>query len=238
MSAVHKAHLENGFAGPLVDAWLLKRVMKGIQRCHGTAVLTARLPITMRILRHLMDARRNSSILKGPDKLLYQAAMLLAFFGSLRRAEFTNGITQGCTSSPADGRLHLFLLSSKTNAFCKGVTSDIGPSVPPYCPVRARVSYPSVTRREGPEQLLFVLSNGQQLTTCVSTILHVTLTIIVYTLYPRDHFWVVVYNCVKHEVATVESEHPEEGVYTLPITITVKHMFSTYIIVKGLDQQK
>ena len=47
---------------------------------------------------------------------------------------------------------------------------------------------------------------------------------IVYTLYPRDLFWVVVYNCVKHEVATVESEHPEEGVYTLPITITVKYM--------------
>ena len=36
----------------------------------------------------------------------------------------------------------------------------------------------------------------------------------------------------------MESEHPEEGVYTLPITITVKHMFSTYIVVKGLDQQK
>ena len=46
------------------------------------------------------------------------------------------------------------------------------------------------------------------------------------------------YNCLKHEVATVESEHPEEGVYTLPITTTVKHMFSTYIVVKGLDQQK
>ena len=61
---------------------------------------------------------------------------------------------------------------------------------------------------------------------------------IVYTLYPRDLFWVVVYNCVKHEVATVESEHPEEGVYTLPITITVKQMLSTYISVKGLDQQK
>ena len=55
---------------------------------------------------------------------------------------------------------------------------------------------------------------------------------IVYTLYPRDLFWVAVYNCVKQEVATVESEHPEESAYTLPITITVKHMFSTYIIVK------
>ena len=137
MSAVHKAHLENGFAGPLVDAWLLKRVMKGIQGCHGTAVLTSRLPITMPILRHLMDAHRHRSFLNGPDKLLYQAPMLLAFFGSLRRAKFTNGIKRGCTSSPADGRLQLFLLSSKTDAFGKGVTSDIGPSVPPYCPVRA-----------------------------------------------------------------------------------------------------
>ena len=164
MSAVHKAHLENGFAGPLVDAWLLNRVMKGIQRCHGTAVLTSRLPIPMPILRHLTDAHRNSSILNGPEKLLYEAAMLLAFFGSLRRAEFTNGITRGCTSSPADGRLHLFLLSSKTDAFGKGVISDIGLSVPPYCLVRAMVSYPFVTRRDGPEQLLFVLSNGQQLT--------------------------------------------------------------------------
>ena len=86
------------------------------------------------------------------------------FFGFLRCAEFTNGITRGCTSSPGDGRLQLFLLSSKTDPFGKGVTSDIGPSVPPYCPVRAIVSYPFVTRREGPEQLLFVLSNRQQLT--------------------------------------------------------------------------
>ena len=83
VSSVRKAHLENGFAGPLVDAWPLKRVMKGIQRCHGTAVPTPCLPITMPILRHLMDARRKSSILNGHDKLLYQAAMLLAFFGLL-----------------------------------------------------------------------------------------------------------------------------------------------------------
>ena len=86
------------------------------------------------------------------------------FFGFLRCAEFTNGTTQGCTSSPGDGRLQLFLLSSKTDPFGKGVTSGIGPSVPPYCPVRAIIIYPFVTRREGPEQLLFVLSNGQQLT--------------------------------------------------------------------------
>ena len=86
------------------------------------------------------------------------------FFGFLRCAEFTNGITRGCTSSPGDGRLQLFLLLSKTDPFGKGVTSDIGPSVPPSCPVRATVSYPFVTRREGPEQLLFVLSNRQQLT--------------------------------------------------------------------------
>ena len=138
--------------------------MKGIQRCHGTAVLTPRLPITMPILRHLIDARRKGCILNGHDKLLYQAAMLLAFFGFLLCAEFTNGITRGCTSSPGDGHLQLFLLSSKTDPFGKGVSSDIGPSVPLYRPVRAMVSYPFVTRREGPEQLLFVLSNGQQLT--------------------------------------------------------------------------
>ena len=86
------------------------------------------------------------------------------FFRFLRCAEFTNGITLGCTSSPGDRRLQLFMLSSKTDAFGKGVTSDIGPSVPPYCPVRTMVSYPFFTRREGPEQLLFVLSNEQQLT--------------------------------------------------------------------------
>ena len=150
VSLVRKAHLENGFAGPLVDACLLKRVIKGIQRCHGTAVLAPRLPITMPILRHLMDARRKSSILNGHDKLLYQAAILLAFFGFLLCAKFTDGITRGCTSSPGDGRLQLFLLSSKTDAFGIDVTSDIDPSLPPYRPVRAMVSYPFVTRHEGP----------------------------------------------------------------------------------------
>ncbi|XP_065185895.1 uncharacterized protein LOC135816693 [Sycon ciliatum] len=53
--AVRNAHLENGFADPLVDVRLQKRVMKGIQLYHGTAVLTPRLPITMPILRHLID---------------------------------------------------------------------------------------------------------------------------------------------------------------------------------------
>ena len=115
-----------------------------------SAVLTPRLPITMPILRHLMDAHRKSSILNGHDKLLYQAAILLAFFGFLLCAKFTDGITRGCTSSPGDERLQLFLLSSKTDAFGIDVTSDIHPSLPQYRPVRAMVSYPCVTRREGP----------------------------------------------------------------------------------------
>ncbi|XP_065186109.1 uncharacterized protein LOC135816932 [Sycon ciliatum] len=118
----------------------------------------------MPILRHLIDACRKSSTLNGHDKLLYQAAMLLVFFGFLRCAEFTNGVTRGCISFPGDGCLQLFLRSSKTGPFGKGVTIDIGPSVPPYFPVHAMVSYLFATRRQGTEQRLFILSNGQQLT--------------------------------------------------------------------------
>ena len=106
-SAVHTAHLENGFARPLADAWLLERVLKGIQRCHGTAVFTPRVPITMPILRHLTDARRKSSILNGHHKLLYQAAMLLLWisFGVLNSLMASQGdvlaplVTDACNFS-------------------------------------------------------------------------------------------------------------------------------------------
>ena len=173
LSAVRNAHLEQGFDDPFEDTWLLGRVMKGIQRCHGTEVIRPRLPITMPILRELIDACRMSHILVNHDKLLYQAAMLLAFFGFLRCAEFTNSLTRDCVQLTG-GNMQVLLRTSKTDPFGKGVTVEVGAATPPYCPVRAMAIYLCATCHESPTQHLFTLSNRQHLTreTFTATIRH------------------------------------------------------------------
>ena len=90
MAAVRNMHLEAGFRDPTMNALLPPRVMQGIKRtATDPAIQRTRLPITIDLLRKLtnqlsLDRRRHQQ-----DKGMLKAAMVLAFFGFLRCAEFT-----------------------------------------------------------------------------------------------------------------------------------------------------
>ena len=168
VQAVRNAQLEHGFDDPTVDSWLPKRVLKGIQRCHGVEIIKPRLPITMPILRKLIDACRQCRHMTEYDRLLYQAALLLAFYGFLRCAEFTSNLAKNCIEFES-GSMRVLLRKSKTDPFGKGVYVDIGSATSPYCPVRAMLAYLSTSRHLSLADPLFVLSSGKPLTRAAVT---------------------------------------------------------------------
>ena len=147
IAAVRNLHLEHGMEDPTAKATLLPRVLKGIKRAHGTAVTKSRLPdVSICCL----------------DRLMLKAALLLAFHGFLRCAEFVANehasfnpkfdATRDSGSVKYRGRqpsLEFHVKRSKTDRFDKGMTIYIGPAATPYCPVTAMVEYLSSRRSEG-----------------------------------------------------------------------------------------
>jgi len=89
ISAVRNWHLESGFPDPCADALLLRRVLRGIARTHGTEVKARRLPITLPLLEQLVRACETTPLLNTPDRSMLRCAMLTAFYGFLRCSEFT-----------------------------------------------------------------------------------------------------------------------------------------------------
>jgi len=179
MSAVRNLHLESGHNDPTVDATLLRRVIKGIDRSHGTAVEKPRLPITFPLLQRLIDACQSCPSLNHHDKLCLQAAMLTLFFGFFRCGELLNGQARRSHSSFVAGVLCIHLPRSKTDPLAKGHTVEIGPSIPPYCAVRAMLAYLATTAALDKSSALFIMANGTPLsrssfTTHVRTLLSIS----------------------------------------------------------------
>lgn len=163
LSAVRNLHLELGFSDPMEEATLLRRVVRGVGRCHGTAVETPRLPITFPLLRRLVDSCLMCPSICNQDRRCLQAAMLTIFFGFLRCGElFDTPTTRGCATFES-GLLNVYLPRSKTDPTGKGTTVQIGPTIPPYCAVRAMLSYLAATSAASLDGPLFVLANGLRL---------------------------------------------------------------------------
>ena len=167
--------MEQGYADPTADSWLLKKVIKGIQRCHGVETVKPRLPITMPILRKLVSVCATSSSVPAHDRQLYRAALLLDFYGFMRCAELTS-LTMNCLKFKS-GNLQVLLKRSKTDQCGRGVYLDIGPAAPPICPVQAMIAYLAVSHNGEPEDPLFMLSTGKPrtrstLTETVRRLLH------------------------------------------------------------------
>ena len=156
---VRNAHIEQGLEDPLIETWLLKRVLKGVQRCHGTETVKPRLPITMPTLRKLVDACDHLPVLPEHDRVLFKSAVLLAFFGFLRCSEFTEGLTRECIRFES-GSMTILLKRSKTDQFGKGVHIVIGPAGRPYCPVYAMLRYLAMIGSRNASTPLYVLARA------------------------------------------------------------------------------
>ena len=89
IASVRRWRLEVGHTDRVHDVWLFRTVLQGIDGSGGSRCSRPRLPISMAGLRLFIDAYRSNTTLDIQDKLLYQAAMLWAFFGFLRCGEFT-----------------------------------------------------------------------------------------------------------------------------------------------------
>ena len=151
LAAVRHMHAEFGLPDPTADADLLPRVLRGIKRSIGCAGdhRRTRLPITFAVLRRIADAISQSQHLHQ-DKLMLKAAVLLAFFGFLRCAEFTSPptgfdpsahATKGDITWTPGGPLLFRIKQSKTDPFRNGHTVTIGRAEAPYCPVTAVLAY-------------------------------------------------------------------------------------------------
>ena len=113
---------------------------------------------------------------------MFRAAVLLAFHGFLRCAEFTSGehtafdpqfdaSRDSVDVTYTDGQpvLQFRVKRSKTDPFAKGMTIYIGRAALPYCPVTAMVEY-LATAAPPNDRPLFCLASGTPLTHgCLTT---------------------------------------------------------------------
>lgn len=117
LNVIRILHLENGYDNPLQDDFVLKSVLKGIQRVKGVSV-KRKLPLTLEILESfcsVLDLGRSQD-------LTFWSACLVAFFGMLRKSSlFSREAPEGhmCLSncSLCSWGLQISLLYSKTVQF-------------------------------------------------------------------------------------------------------------------------
>lgn len=81
LNVVRILHLENGMQNPVQDDYILKSVIKGIERVKGNFV-RRKLPITVDILKAFLTVLD----LKNSQNLTFWAASLVAFFGMMRKS--------------------------------------------------------------------------------------------------------------------------------------------------------
>lgn len=146
------------------------------QKAHGTAVTRSRLPITGSLICKLIDQLLVETSLSLPDRRMLQAAVLLAFHGFLRCAEFVapehtrfdpkfdaardSVSVRYYNSEPV---LVFHVKRSKTDPYAKGMAIYIGKAPPPYCPIAAMVEYLTQAKLADSDPL-FRLASGTPLT--------------------------------------------------------------------------
>ena len=133
LTGVRLLHLEHGFADPTRDAPLLQYLCTGIRRTKGDAP-KKRSPITLDIL-HTIKQEMARSHLPVSDRLLYWAALTVAFYGFLGASEYTAPTsTTYCSRTHLchrditvrDDSIRLTLKHSKTDRFGRTAMVLIG----------------------------------------------------------------------------------------------------------------
>lgn len=148
----------------------IRLLLKGISKDTQKAV-DKRLPITISVLKKLIDILRNGLFSAYINKLL-EAVFLTAFYGFMRPGEFTTGsqsfdpardLTLSDVSfSPC--HFTVFLKHSKTDVSGKGVSITISKSNCNYCPFTSMVRYLKVRPTRHKFSPLFMLPNGFPIT--------------------------------------------------------------------------
>ena len=166
MAAVRNMHLEAEFQDPTMNALPLPRVMRGIKRtATDPAIQRTRLPITIDLLRKLLNQLSLDQRRHQQDKCMLKAAMALAFFGFLRCAEFTappagfdpatHATRQDVTLDVTQGRIYIrfHIKQSKTDQFRQGHAVIIGSTTSQPCPVATLLAYFTVCPSDAADAL-------------------------------------------------------------------------------------
>ena len=169
LSVIHSLYIKQGFPDPLQNCLQLQQVLRGIKRVQGSPA-TQRLPVTDNIMVVIWKALDMSLF----DHCMFWTACTLAYFGSLRSAEFTvpsiasfspslqlsvRDISLDSSSLPSC--MWVRIKAYKTDPFRKGCTIHIGRGSFPLCAVHAMMAYLGIQgNTPGP---LFLLQNGQPL---------------------------------------------------------------------------
>ncbi|SNX87255.1 uncharacterized protein MEPE_05965 [Melanopsichium pennsylvanicum] len=160
-------HIDLGLSSAAFDSERLERVVRGFKRIVGTPLPVAKLPITLPLLRRLVQAL-HSVCPSQHDRRMYRAAFCLAFACFLRSGELTweaqgpNVLTIAAVSFAEDLSFATITLpASKTDPFRQGVTLT-APAVPlSTCAVSAlRI----ICAGRRPHDPLFTLEGGEPFT--------------------------------------------------------------------------
>ncbi|SPC61034.1 uncharacterized protein UHOD_11221 [Ustilago sp. UG-2017b] len=126
LAALSSWHIDLGLDSSTFSHPRTQRALKGFKRLYGVTQHGQKLPITLPILRDLLDALRVSPVLSSSDRITFTVAFTLAYACLLHCAEFTwshlgdpvlqlGSITWSATYAT------LCLARSKTDPFGKGV---------------------------------------------------------------------------------------------------------------------
>lgn len=172
LAAVRDLHIRNGFSFDVEKFQQLQYTLRGIKRYlgHGKRV---RHPISISHLE-FFHAILLPHLAPDIDNAMIWASFCLAFFGFMRISEFTcNGSFSAdihLAVSDVDllpnfeqpTSMQVFLKSSKTDQFRKGISLNIGKSGSAICAVDSMKQY--LSKRKPPFGPLFVYKNGKPLT--------------------------------------------------------------------------
>lgn len=148
----------------------LRLVIRGAHRTYGTRALKQALPITLPVLRRILETiRKRPSAFGGRvPALAVSAAFALAFACFLRMGEITytsfstrRVLTRNCvTLSDADEPSILRLPTSKTDLLDQGTRLVIPKGPPDVCPIVHLRRWLEASPRQQPDSPLFHLPGG------------------------------------------------------------------------------
>ena len=177
LSAVRRLQIASNLPDPQIASMpKLEGVIRGIKSQQASSRVSSdkkRLPITPNLLFKLKEYFQQRSA--DPDSFMLWAAVSTCFFGFMRAGEMTvpsetsfdpsshlciTDVTIDCIDNPQ--MVKLYLKTSKTDPFRKGVEIILGRTNNALCPVTALLAYLAL-RGNGPG-FLFLFADGRPLT--------------------------------------------------------------------------